>query len=157
MRIKIIGLLLGIVFLFGCGSIRLPSLNPIQKVAYTNKRNYNKKYYRNTKTGETIYEISKGSEKTTPKKTMMESFGAWVSGLSFIAFIAIIAGMFLAPGLTVSILFSLWRRTRRAFIETVRGIKQANAVNDSDTLHNSLKAYQSTNTQRMVGEVKSKL
>ena len=105
------------------------------------------KYYR---------EFEKDNEKSIPKKTLMQKVGDWISGLGFLAFILLVVGLFLAPGVTISVLFSILKRTRRAFIETVKAIKEVKGDQKED-LHNALNKNQSNETKQLVGEVKAKL
>lgn len=101
-------------------------------------------------------EYDKGNEKSVPKKTLMQRVGDWISGLGFLAFILIVAGLFLAPTVTISILFSILKRTRKAFIETVKAIKDVKADQQTE-LHNALNKIQSEETKQLVGEVKAQL
>lgn len=95
-------------------------------------------------------------EKTTPKKTFIEKIGSWISGLSFFAFIAIAAGMILAPGATLGFLVKSIFKWKRAAKETFKAIKVAR-LEDSQALENSLKAEQSESTKKLVGQVKHSL
>ena len=101
-------------------------------------------------------EYDKGSEKSIPKKTLMQKVGDWISGLGFLAFILLGVGLFLAPTVTIGILFSILKRTRRAFIETVKAIKDVKADQQIE-LHNALNKNQSNETKQLVGEIKAKL
>lgn len=139
----------------GCLSLKFPTFSsrPTTKV----QQNYHVIQYSDRKQGIKYKEVIKSKEKSVPQKTIMEKVGSWVSGLSFWLFILIGLGMFLAPTVTISILFSLWKRARRAFIETVQAIKQSNAVRENEKLHNALASSQTPDTKRMVSEIKSKL
>lgn len=96
-------------------------------------------------------------EKSVPKKTLMERVGNWVAGLSLITFVLIAAGLFFAPTLTISVLWSAKRRIGRALRETVYAIKYAQAVNKDKELHDALSAKQSKETKQIVGKMKTEI
>lgn len=101
--------------------------------------------------------LTVGYEKTTPKETFMQRVGNWISGLGMIAFIAIVAGLILCPGATLSFLMKKAFAYKRALKETVQAVKESRAVNTGQDLHDALAQRQSNATKKIVGNIKSDL
>lgn len=148
------------LFMFnGCSLLRLPKIIEGNQPAIKQikSKNYNKFYYKNKKTGETLYEINKGNKQVVPEKTLAQKIGAWFSGLTIIGLILLGVGLFFAPTVTIGILFSVYRRIGRALRETVTAIKLSQAVNRDDELHNELKSNQSKETKKIVSKIKMEI
>lgn len=94
---------------------------------------------------------------TTPKKvSFIERIGNFIGGLSFWIFALVILGLILAPGATIGFLFKKYKQYKNAMKQTVAAIKEARAV-DSQALHDALKSKQSTDTKKIVGQIKAGL
>lgn len=142
----------------GCLSLKFPTFSsrPTTKV----QQNYHVIQYSDRKQGIKYKEVIKSKEKSVPQKTIMEKVGSWIGGLSWLAFILLIAGFFFVPTVPTIIVFFLKRtlkRVKNALEETVTAIKQSNAVRENEKLHNALASSQTPDTKRMVSEIKSKL
>lgn len=99
-----------------------------------------------------------GTERTEPPKgTFAQRIGDRLGGLGTIAVIVLIACLILIPGVTMGWLLRTGLRFRRAFRETVAGIKEARAISDGNELYNCLKSKQSVMTKKMVGNLKADL
>lgn len=101
-------------------------------------------------------EFNKSKEKTTPKKTMMERVGSWISGLGIVTFILIAAGLFFAPTVTISLLWSAKKRIGRALKAVVHAVKDTQA-DQEERLHNALKDRTNRETRIEIDKIKSKL
>lgn len=166
MRILIIGTILFSLMLSGCSLIPMPKIVKPKDVIVTSK-NREEKLYKETGYEELLgkarkftryyKDYSSNQEKTVPKKTLMERVGNWISGLSFLAFILIGAGLFFFPTITISILWSVKCRVGRALRETVSAIKISQAVNRDTELHNQLAFKQTKQTKKMIGNIKANL
>lgn len=92
-----------------------------------------------------------------PRQGIIRRALLWLAGLSLIyLIIALVAG----PGIIVSIV--VWkirvaRRMKRAVAEIVKGIKKSEAIKHSSSLHDCLKDETSTETKKIIGEIKATL
>lgn len=94
---------------------------------------------------------------TTPRRVgFMERIGSFIGGLSFWIFALIVLGLILAPGATIGLLFKKYAQYKNAMKQTVAAIKEARAA-DSQSLHDSLKARQTAETKKIVGNLKAEL
>ncbi len=94
---------------------------------------------------------------TTPKKVgFIERIGNFIGGLSFWIFALIVLALIIAPGATIGFLFKKYAQYKNAMKQTVAAIKEARAV-DSQVLHDALKSKQSTDTKKIVGQIKASL
>jgi len=165
--IKEIGIVLILTMLFtsGCAGLPLPRLGG-SKPATKTSRSKDEVVHRITgyeevagKPKKYTYhyrEFHKSSEKVVPKKTLMERVGGWISGLGFLAFILLVAGLFLAPTVTIGIVFNILKRTRRALKATVQAIKDVRA-DEEPKLHAALNKRHTKETTDVIGEIKAKL
>ncbi len=96
-------------------------------------------------------------QKKEKKLTFIQKIGNWFSSLSLIAFILVIAGLFLAPGTTIGLLLSLLKKWKNAAQQTIRAIKESNAVENNSELKNALSSKQSDETKKIVNNVKGSL
>ena len=87
------------------------------------------------------------------KLSFLEKIGNWISSLSLIAFILIIAGLFLAPSATIAFLLGLLKKWKNAFKETARAIQESKAIETNPELKNALKDKQSESTKAIVDKI----
>ncbi len=163
----IIGFLgLFILGLCGCASVmpKFPSLVPPEKPRTV--YNWNEEMITEPKvikTGEGEFIVQRTEKRlsagldTTPKKIgFIERIGNFIGGLSFWIFALIVLALILAPGTTIGFLFNKYQQYKNAMKQTVAAIKEARAV-DSQALHDALKARQTVETKKIVGNLKADL
>lgn len=152
--------------LSGCASVtpKFPSLTPPEKprtIYNWNEEVVTEPKVVKTGDGDVIVQrtekrLSAGLD-TTPKRIgFMERMGGFIAGLSFWIFALIILGLVLAPGATIGFLFKKYAQYKNAMKQTVAALKDARAV-DSQALHDSLKARQTAETKKIVGNLKAEL
>jgi hypothetical protein len=100
--------------------------------------------------------LSVGLDSTPKKVGLVERIGNFIGGLSFWIFALIVLGLVLAPGATIGFLFKKYAQYKNAMKQTVAAIKEARAI-DSQALHDALKARQTVETKKIVGNLKSEL
>jgi len=159
-------LFLTLFFLNGCASVvpKFPSLTTPEKPRTV--YNWNEEVVTEpkvVKTGEGEFIVQRTEKRlsagldTTPRRVgFMESIGGFIAGLSFWIFALIFLGFILAPGATIGFLFKKYLQYKNAMKQTVAAIKEAKAV-DSQVLHDALKARQTTDTKKIVGNLKADL
>jgi hypothetical protein len=152
--------------LCGCASVtpKFPSLAPPEKPRTV--YNWNEEVVSEPKvikTGEGEFIVQRTEKRlsagldTTPRKVgLVERVGNFIGGLSFWIFALIVLGLILAPGATIGFLFKKYVQYKNAMKQTVAAIKEARAV-DSQALHDSLKARQTVETKKIVGNLKASL
>lgn len=152
--------------LCGCASVtpKFPSLAPPEKPRTV--YNWNEEIVTEpkvVKTGEGEFIVQRTEKRlsagldTTPRRVgFMERIGGFIAGLSFWIFALIVFGLILAPGATIGFLFKKYAQYKNAMKQTVAAIKEARAV-DSQALHDALKAKQSVETKKTVGNLKAHL
>ena len=156
----IVTLILSMFLLTGCSMLKSIIPAPITRIinpTYTKSNNYEYQYYKDAKAGIVYKTVQKSSEKSVPKQTAMAKLGGWISKLSFITFIVIALGLFLAPSATISFLWFAKRRIGIALAETVKAIKTSAAVREDVALHNALASTQSVTTKQIVTKLKNKV
>lgn len=86
--------------------------------------------------------------------TGSQVFAQTVGKFSALAVILIAALCFLAPGTVAAVAIRQYARFRTALRQTVSGIESVNAVQRDPQLHDSLKATQSSTTQRIIQAIR---
>ena len=153
------------LLLSGCGGFRLPNLvTPKQPRTLYNYREtlsttpkavvFNGKV---VVVEDTKKEVIVNYEKQEKQLTFIGRIGSWISGLGLIGFILLIIGLALAPGATIGFLFSLLGKWKRALRETVSAIKESKIVDSNREVENSLRAKQSKETRKIVGNIRAEL
>ena len=162
---KIIVLTLMLGFLLGCAPITFPKLSTPKKPETV--YNWQEKTSTRPKAvvcGDKIVVVEDtdrtlqvGLETTPQKLSFIQKIGNWLSGLSFIAFLALIACLVLAPGATLAWVVKIAFKWKKAFRETVVAIKEAKAVEKNPELKNTLNAKQSVETKKIVDEIRREI
>jgi len=153
------------ILLSGCGGFTLPRLTTPRKpeTVYNWSERVNikpKAVITNGKTvivEETEKELIVNYQRAERKVTFIERLGGWISNLSLIGFILLIVGFILAPSTTIGFLFNTLSKWRRAMKETVSAIKESQVVNENEKVENCLRAKQSKETKKIVGNIKAEL
>ena len=144
-----------IIMLSGCSMLKIPFIgNSTPK--YKLQKNYEWEYFKDKNAGVVYKKIVKNTDKIVPEKTFIQKIGAWIGGLTLLGIIAVSLG-WISPAVIALFLWKVGLRWKRGFVETAIGIKQAQAVNENEKLHNELKAVQSKQTKKLVGQVKAGL
>lgn len=106
---------------------------------------------------ETKESYDKGSEKTTPKLTIMQQFGNWISNLSFFWFV--ILGFLLAAGVVTPAGIFAWSKHvwKSAFKNTVAGIREMPDKEAYEKVTTSIAKKQDRRDKKLVDKVKANL
>ena len=161
-RIYILYISILLLFITGCSAIALPKLTTPKKpeTIYNwneTSRTTPKAVITNGKVvvvEETERILSIGLEQTPRKLSFAQKIGNWISSLSIIGVILLIAGLILAPGATLGFLVKTLFKWKKAFRETVIAIKEAKAIDEDPDLKNALKDKQSLETKKLVDDIK---
>ena len=162
---KYIVLFIMLVSFCGCSALKLPTLVTPKKPETV--YNWEEKITNKPKAvicdgkvvvvEETEKTLTVGLEQTTPKLSFAQKLGNWISGLSIIGILALIAGLILAPGATLAWLVKLLFKWKKAFKETVVAIKESKAVDNNPELKNTLASKQSLSTKKIVDNIKREI
>ena len=101
--------------------------------------------------------IKKSSEKIVPEKTAWQKFKVWA--FSTVGMIIIIGLILIATGNGWVIISTVKnaRKFKKALKETVKGIKDANAVQKGNMLYNTLSSTQDKDTKALIDDIKAEL
>ena len=159
---KIITIAVLLFFVSGCAAIPFPKLTTPKKPETV--YNWNETTRTTPKAivfdgkvvvvEETEKTLQVGLDTTPAKLSFLQRIGNWISGLSLIGFLILIACMILAPGATLAWVVKLLFKWKRAFKETASAIKEAKSVEKDADLRNTLSSKQSTVTKKIVDELK---
>lgn len=158
---------LGLFMVFSAGcSLKLPfSSSPGQKKEHHKKKakkitpvivNYgkNNEKIKVAYKHESYEEID--SKKETPKLTLMQKIGRFISGLGFI-WLILFAVCPPAAIMIGKIIFNKIRGMRTALYETVRGIENSKTVGLNGEVHNALSSAQSEETKAYIRKLKAEI
>ena len=161
-RLYIYAISILLFFITGCSAIALPKLTTPKKPETV--YNWNERISTKPKAvvcngkvvvvEETEKTLQVGLEQTPQKFTFSQRIGNWISSLSIIGILLLIAGLVLAPGATLGFLVKTLFKWKKAFKETVIAIKEAKAVDENIVLKNALADKQSLETKKLVDNIK---
>ena len=103
---------------------------------------------------ETIKELDVRYEQKDKPLTFLQKIGNWISSLTLVSFIVIVIGLAFGTGAPLMWFWNRYVNIRRAFTETVKGIKDSGKVDQDPELHNALASAQSDKTKRIVDDVR---
>jgi len=73
-----------------------------------------------------------------PERTFMQKAGDWIGGLGLMTVILVTAGLIIAPGATITMLFRWGKRNAKTLTRVVRGVKESGAIEEGNGLHKAL-------------------
>jgi len=160
---KRIILIIGILGLCGCGTLNFPLLNapkpPEQiykyhqtistepRVVQTDSKGHSVVFTAETQTVDVNYD-----DKQKPL-SWWQKVCNWLSGLSFMAIVALIVMLFVAPAGTMAWLVNEYNKFKTAFTQTVQGIEKGGGVATAPAIAAGLSSTQSPAVKAMVDDV----
>ncbi len=123
-------------------------------VKYRGNRKIVKVLTEKTEERETTY----NKETKEPSLTWWQRMCRWFGSLGTFGIVLLIAGMLLCPGVTIGFVVRLIRRLKNALRETVKAVKESDAVSHVDpVLHDALSSNLSRTSKVLVGRIKAQL